>query len=290
MIQPMVSVIVPTYRDQERLTKCVARLLAQSYETARLELIVVNNDPEERVVIEDSLQHDRVRVITEPIAGSYVARNRGAAIARGDILVFTDSDCQPEPDWVMQLVRCFNETAADLVTGLVRMQTKEPKSVSAVEAYDMVTGIRQDVFAREQRGATANLAVTRRQFDRVSGFDSARYSGGDMDFCRRVNKDGGGFAFCEHAVVLHPLRSEWREVLNKARRLAGGKATVDRLELKSSVPRMIAAQFTGFQLIWSASDLQFWQKIKAFGVFCVVKLVQVFEFLRVLLFRKKALR
>lgn len=48
-------------------------------------------------------------------------------------------------------------------------------------------------------------------------------------------------------------------------------------------------QCTNVRLIWEAPELRFLQKVKASGVYSVVKLVQISEFLRVLVFRRKAL-
>ena len=70
---PLVSVIVPVYRDEDRLARCLEALRGQSYSTARTDLIVVDNgcDRLEAVVG----RFPEVTVIEEETPGSYAARN-----------------------------------------------------------------------------------------------------------------------------------------------------------------------------------------------------------------------
>jgi hypothetical protein len=264
--------------------------LAQTYDAERFEIIVVNNDSSARAASTTWFQSDRVKIITEDRPGSYNARNCGAAAAKGAVLAFTDSDCEPERDWLEKLTDCMQKNRADLVTGSIRMIAEDTDRLSAVEAFDLATGLPQETLAKKKCGVTANMAVSRRMFGRVGGFDGSGFSGEDIEFCLNVGAAGAHFKYCESATVLHPVRSQWREIMNKARRVAGAKGAKGNRDIIRTIPRIAAAQFDAVHLIWSTQRLSSRQKISASAVLCVIKLVQGWEFIKVYLFRGKRLR
>src|SRR5262245_35256493 len=52
-----------------------------------------------------------VSAVVEPRPGLGRARNRGWRASRGEITAFTDDDCYPDPEWLVQLIQCFEEDA-----------------------------------------------------------------------------------------------------------------------------------------------------------------------------------
>lgn len=91
-----VSVIVPVYRTERYLRRCIDSLLAQTLDD--LEVILVDDgSPDGSGMICDAYAAEdaRVRVIHKANGGSASARNAGLAVARGDYIGFVDSD-----DWV----------------------------------------------------------------------------------------------------------------------------------------------------------------------------------------------
>ena len=94
---PRISVIIPVYRDWDDLRRCLAALTQQSWSESDFEILVVNNDTQPAP---DDLVAPNLRLLQEPQGHSYAARNAGVAAARGELLAFTDADCQPAPDWL----------------------------------------------------------------------------------------------------------------------------------------------------------------------------------------------
>ena len=101
--KPFISVIVPTYHDWERLQLCLNALEQQTYPKDRFEIIVVNNDLDNQPP-EDFIVPDICVLTEEEKPGSYAARNKGISLAKGEVFAFTDSDCQPQRDWVEKSV------------------------------------------------------------------------------------------------------------------------------------------------------------------------------------------
>ncbi|SCL33631.1 Glycosyl transferase family 2 [Micromonospora nigra] len=98
---PLVSVIVPNYNYAQPLRHCLAALAAQTH--GPLEVIVVDDgSTDDSVAVADSFG---VRVLRTPVnSGPSVARNIGAEAARGEILMFVDSDVALAPDAVANAV------------------------------------------------------------------------------------------------------------------------------------------------------------------------------------------
>jgi glycosyltransferase involved in cell wall biosynthesis len=87
------SIIVPVYRVEEYIHRCVDSLLRQTY--PHIEVILVDDgSPDGCPAICDAYarQDARVKVIHKPNGGQADARNRGLEIATGDYIVFVDSD------------------------------------------------------------------------------------------------------------------------------------------------------------------------------------------------------
>ncbi|MEM9975984.1 MAG: glycosyltransferase, partial [Pseudomonadota bacterium] len=63
------SVIIPVFRDTERLRKCLRCLEQQTLPADRFEIIVVNNDPEEQLRLASATH--RLVLLDEPTPGSY---------------------------------------------------------------------------------------------------------------------------------------------------------------------------------------------------------------------------
>ena len=226
---PRVSVIAPTRHDWPRAALLVRALSAQT--ETDFEILLVNNDPGDPPPA-NFPDDPRLRILDEGAPGSYAARNRGAAVARGRYLAFTDSDCVPEPDWLAQFLACARAHDG-LISGAVRMvSTERPMhALNWAESYDYFFGINPEIYARDGVAATASLFLPRALFEAAGGFDAGLMSGGDIAFCRAAARHwpgpGPALVHCPQAVLQHPLRSDLAALLAKARRVAGGRAQRD---------------------------------------------------------------
>jgi glycosyltransferase involved in cell wall biosynthesis len=93
MLEPLVSVIIPTFNRACLLTQAVQSALSQSHRS--LEVLVIDDgstDGTETSLKERFAQEPRLRYVRQPNQGVSAARNRGLAEARGELVAFLDSD------------------------------------------------------------------------------------------------------------------------------------------------------------------------------------------------------
>lgn len=111
---PLISVIVPVYRVEQYLDKCVSSILAQTY--ANLEVILVDDgSPDNSGILCDrwAEKDARVRVIHQQNAGGGAARNAGLDVAKGQLIAFVDSDDYLASDMLASLYDLL-EKGADI--------------------------------------------------------------------------------------------------------------------------------------------------------------------------------
>jgi cellulose synthase/poly-beta-1,6-N-acetylglucosamine synthase-like glycosyltransferase len=213
--EPFVSIIVPHYNDIDALRLCHERLLAQRWPSDRLEIVVVDNN--------SRCGLDAVRaaaptatVVLETAQGAGPARNAGVAASRGEVLAFLDSDCVPEPDWLGEGVAALQRH--DFVGGQVLVFARAPERPTPIEAFEIVFNFNFRRYIEEVGfTGTGNMFVPRDVFDRVGGFRTGVSE--DMDWSFRARAMGYTLGYAERAVVGHPARRDWPELIRRWSRI-----------------------------------------------------------------------
>lgn len=122
MEQPLVSVIVPVYNSEKRLSRCIESICAQTWQN--LEIILLNDGSTDRsrAICEGfRLSDPRVRLVNKENTGVSDTRNLGLSLARGEYIQFVDSDDTLDPGFTQSMVAAAQENAADLVVSPYKM-------------------------------------------------------------------------------------------------------------------------------------------------------------------------
>jgi GT2 family glycosyltransferase len=239
---PPVALIVPTAGRPDDIRRCLISLVAVDY--PQLEIVVVDNRPEEdatRHVVERAAAADsRIRYVGERLPGSSVARNRGLAETRSQIVVFTDDDVEVDPLWVRMLIEPFlHDEQVQVVTGLVLPACYDtPQQQEFEQAAGFGKGFHRRVYdmgpnrPRRQMlypywgapfGSGNNMAFRRRALLAIGGFDPAlgagspALAGADIESFTHIVRDGGRLVYEPRAVVWHDHR---RDEASLARQLS----------------------------------------------------------------------
>ncbi len=218
---PKFSVIVCTRNGAERIAACLRAI--ENMAIASLEVIVVNDGSSDNTATLVASGFPNVILISLPPSGLSTARNTGAARATGDIIAFTDDDCEPDAEWLLRLGKAFQNPEIAAAGG----PNLPPPSRTAMEAVIRAAPgapshvLLDDTTAEHLPGC--NIAVRRDVFHDLSGFDPVfRTAGDDVDFCWRLSDAGYRMAFVPGAFVWHWRRPSLRTFLRQ--QIGYGKA------------------------------------------------------------------
>jgi glycosyltransferase involved in cell wall biosynthesis len=215
LASPLVSVIVPHYNDLLRLDRCLEAISAQATDFTFEVIVADNNSHCGRSAVEQAIAgRARLTVATESGAGP--ARNAGVIASRGQFLAFTDSDCVPEPGWLSNGVAALSQH--DFVGGAMTVLVSDARNMTGAEAFERIFAFDNRRYVEDQQfTVTANLFCSRQVFQRVGNFLSSVSE--DIEWCHRATAMGFKIGYIENAVVGHPARANWDELLSKWRRL-----------------------------------------------------------------------
>ena len=214
------SVVVPTYRRPEQLTRCLEGLSRLHFPRERFEIVVVDDGSPERhdTVVARWREQLEIRLVVQQNAGPAAARNLGAACARRPFLAFIDDDCVPDPGWLRALGDAFDETPQQLLGGrTVNALPKNPFSSASQELVSYLCDYYDGENGRTRLFTSNNMAVETQTFRAMGGFDTRfrRAAGEDREFCDRWVAQGLGTRLVRGAIVRHVhhmnLRGFWRQ-------------------------------------------------------------------------------
>ena len=207
----LISVLICT-RDRAASLEVTLRQFFEQHLTGEYahELVVVDNQSADRtpqVVAACAAQHASVRYVLETRRGLSYARNTAIAAARGELLVFTDDDVRPNPDWLDEIYREFaRDPRLGLLGGRVLLAHEGLLKVSYQPSVE-----RQE-FAFPASGSFvigANMAFRREVFQRVGPFDirlgAGQFFAGaeEVDLFYRAMKAGYRQLYAPNVVVHH---------------------------------------------------------------------------------------
>ena len=213
------SVIVPAYQAARTLSALLTSLSLQTFKD--FELILVDDCSRDRTA-RIAASHP-CKVLRMPQnRGPARCRNEGARSALGEILVFTDSDCEVAPDWLERTDQHFRTEDTDAIMGrlVLKPSTFLGDSISALGFPAGGSIGFEKIWRVDEKGFTdslssCNCAVRQSLFWKVGGFDETfPYAGGeDSLFAYHLKKAGSRIRFCPDVVVVHGARDSLRSFL-----------------------------------------------------------------------------
>lgn len=213
------SVIVPAYNAAATLHVLLSSLSCQSFEDFET-LLVDDGSRDESVRIAESYA---CRVLPMPTnRGPARCRNEGARAAQGEVLAFTDSDCEVAPNWLERMDHRLRERDTDAIMGrlVLRPSTFLGDSISALGfpaggsvGFEKIWKVDPSGFTDSL--SSCNCAVRKDLFHEIGGFDETfPYAGGeDSLFAYQLKKAGYTIRFCPDIVAYHGARDSLRSFL-----------------------------------------------------------------------------
>ncbi len=118
---PKVTIIIPTFNEEDKIGKCLASIFNSEYPKEKLEVIVVDEGQDKTAEIAKKLG---AKVIKVKKAGKAINCNKGLKKAKGEIVIFMDADTRLEKDSIKKLVQPFADKKVGISQGNVLVSNK----------------------------------------------------------------------------------------------------------------------------------------------------------------------
>jgi GT2 family glycosyltransferase len=215
MEESVISIIIITRNRPFLLQHCLQRVIEQPY--IHKEIIVVDsssNDESAQVVA----QHPQIIYLRLPDQNNNMpqARNKGLAIARGDIIAFLDDDSMIQPGWLSSLLRVYRDEKVGAAGGRV-IRRPEPYCNQQNGSPQLTVQPSGIVIARDidcpgngkievDHLIGCNMSFRRQALEDVGGFDPTYTLTNlreETDLCIRVKKAGWRIIYDPSIAVMH---------------------------------------------------------------------------------------
>ena len=185
-MDPLVSVVIPTFNHGHLVEQAVASVFAQSYPNT--ELIVIDDgstdDTRERLASFDG----SLRYVHQENRGLSTARNAGIALAKGEFIALLDADDRWMPEKIARQVAVFKEQDQVGVVSCWGLQvSSDGKELGPSKRYPCAgeKGLRRLLQGNCVSGGS-NAVVKKECFEKLGGFDESLTSSEDWDMWLRI--------------------------------------------------------------------------------------------------------
>jgi glycosyltransferase involved in cell wall biosynthesis len=210
-----ISVIIPVFNRPEEIRELLESLTKQSLK--EFEVIVVEDGSVVKCheVVDLYKKKLNVKYHFQENTGPGGARNKGAAVASGNYLVFFDSDCVIPDNYIEIVSTELQINYTDAFGGPDKADASFTPIQKAIN-YSMTSfyttgGIRGGNNKLDRfHPRSFNMGISKEVFESTGGFSSMRF-GEDIDFSLRILKSNNKTALIKDAFVYHKRRTNFRQ-------------------------------------------------------------------------------
>ncbi len=199
---PVLSVVVATRNREERLAFLFDALAEQTIGSDVFELVVVRASDMEGPYTAMPAGIDATFLRCDP--GPAAQRNLGWRAARGELIVFTDDDCRPSPQWLAAYLDAYQGDGA-------KRSIMQGRTAPDPDELELLHGRARsiDIDAADQWFPTCNIAFPRRLLEEIGGFDESFPTAWceDADLGLRAVAVGASLRFLPAALTYHAVHS-----------------------------------------------------------------------------------
>lgn len=237
---PTISILIAARNEEDNLPRCLESLLKNDYPTSLLEVLVIDDrstDNTRHVAQSYAQHHAHIRVITleqrlQGMSGKASAICHGMDTAQGEIILITDADCAPAPQWMRSMVSGFTENIGMVggFTMLSEMNGKNEGLISQVQNLDWIyllsVGAGAAGFGKPVSILGNNFGFRRCVYEAVGGYRRLGFTIIEdcalMKAMSRQTRWRVRFLLKPAAATASPPPLSWRTFIEQRKRWAAG--------------------------------------------------------------------
>jgi glycosyltransferase involved in cell wall biosynthesis len=182
-----ISVIIPAFNEEKFLGNCLESLKKQDFED--FEIIVVDNNSKDKT--KEVAKNFNVILVSEKKQGVAFARNKGAKLARGEILAFTDADTILPKDWLSRIFEEFEKDKDLIAFGGSCEFYSGPLCAKLASKFLLKPFLILDKFFSQGFNLMGcNMAIKKSAFFEISGFNENLKMNEDVEISYKLRKIG----------------------------------------------------------------------------------------------------
>ncbi len=225
--KPIISIVTPTYNRKDELIHLIESIQMQSLSSEYFEMIISDDGSTdgtaEKVKEWQKEISFKLLYISQKNLGPGAARNNGVNNSNGELIVFIDSDCEADIDWLKNIFNSYKNNEFDAFGGpdlakksFLPIQRAINFSMTSFLTTGGIRGHNKNMVAKFYP-RSHNMGVKRKIFDKVGGFGSLRH-GQDIELSNRIINENTQVKLLENVIVYHRRRTTlmqfFRQVFN----------------------------------------------------------------------------
>ena len=256
--QTKISVIIPARNEEENIGRLLDAIHKQTYPAELYEVIVIDDHSEDKTAtIVKQFSNIRLLSLKEDSINSYKKKaiEAGIAAASGELIVTTDADCEPLPEW-LEIIAAFKEEKQALFIAAPVVINAYPSSILQVfQAIDfmIMQGITGAAVHKKKLNMCngANLIYEKKAFEEVNGFTGIDHiaSGDDMLLMHKIWKhypDKVHYLKSKETIIATQPVKTWKEFFNQRIRWASKARQYDD---KRILPVLVLVYLLNFSFL-----------------------------------------
>ena len=258
-LNPVISIITPTFNRSHELEHLIESINNQTLDRKYFEMIISDDgsidDTDKKIKEWSNVVNFKLKYISQNNLGPGAARNNGVKNSLGELVVFIDSDCEADKNWLKIIYDSYKNDLFDAFGGpdssknnFLPIQIAIDYSMTSFFTTGGMRGHKKNMLAKFYP-RSHNMGLKKAIFEKVGGFGTLRH-GQDIELSNRILNSGARVELLIDAVVYHrrrtTLKKFFRQVFNwGVARVNLGKIDKSMLEPIHFIPSAV----TSFALI-----------------------------------------